>query len=89
MTTRSIVPPTPDVPAAPRQPLEAELEAEEEEEEDQPELGDEVRHLGRLDQAERGRLVRAEQEAGEQVGRDRGEPDAARDEARARRGWRR
>ena len=66
-----------DVPAAPRESLQAELEAEEEEEEDEPELGHEVRHLGRLDHAQQIRLVRAQQEPCEQVRRDRGEPDAA------------
>jgi len=40
-----------------------------------------VRHLRRAHEAEDLRLVRVEQEPGEQVGRDRGEAGAARDEA--------
>ena len=37
--------------AAADEPVDAELEAEEEQQEDQPDLGDEVGHLGRLDEA--------------------------------------
>ena len=62
------------------QPTERELEAEEEEQEDEAELGDEVRHLGRLDQREELRLVRAEEQPCEQVGRDRGQSEAAGDQ---------
>ena len=70
----------PDVPATPDEPLDAELEAEEEEEEDQSDLGDELRHLGGLDEADEVRIVRAEDDPREQVGRDRGEPEPARRE---------
>jgi hypothetical protein len=68
------------VPAAPQQPFEAELESEEEEEEHKPELGDEARHVRRLDEREHLRLVRPQEEPGEEIGRDRGEPETARDE---------
>ena len=66
--------------ATAREPAERELEAEEEEQEDEADLGDEVRHLGRIDQREERRLVRAEEQPCEQVGRDRGQPEAARDQ---------
>ncbi len=56
--------------AAADEPVDAELEAEEEEQEDEADLGDELRHLGGLDEAEDLRLVRAEDDPGEQVGRD-------------------
>ena len=36
--------------SASAQPVEAELEPEEEQEEDEPELGDELGHLGRMDE---------------------------------------
>ena len=39
------------------------------------------RHLGRLDEAQEGRLVRAEEQAGEQVGGNRGQPEATRQQA--------
>jgi hypothetical protein len=68
------------VPAAPHQPLEAELQPEKEEEEDETQLGDEAGHVGRLDEREGLRLVRAEEETREQVGRDRREAEATRDE---------
>ena len=66
----------PEMATAAREPVVAELEPEEEEQEDDPELGDELRHLGRLDQAEDLRLVRPEQEAGKDVGGDCREPEA-------------
>ena len=66
-----------DVPAAPHEPLEAELEAEEEQQEDEPDLGDEVRHLRRLDELDDVGLVRPEDDPGEEVGGDRGEPEPA------------
>ena len=69
-------PAEPDMASASQQALEAELEAEEEEQERDAELGDEGRHLGRLDEAQEGRLVRAEQQSGQQVGGNRGEPEA-------------
>jgi hypothetical protein len=64
-----------------QQPLEGELEPEKEEQEDHAELGHELGHLGRPHHREDLRLVRPEQQAREQVGRDGGEPEAARDEA--------
>ena len=42
----------PGVPAAAQEPRRAELQTEEEEQEDDPELRDEVRHLGGSDQAQ-------------------------------------
>ena len=48
-----------------------------------PELGDEVGHLRGPDEAERLRLVRAQKEPCEQVGGDRREAEAARDEPEA------
>ena len=69
-----------DVAPGPRQPALRELEAEEEEEEDEPELRDEVRDLGRLDEREHLRLVRAEQQPRQEVRGDRGQPDPPRDE---------
>ncbi len=36
-----------EVPSGPREAVETELESEEEEKEHEPELGDELRHLGR------------------------------------------
>jgi len=63
------------VAAAAEQSRSAELQAEEEQQEDDPELRDEVRHLRRLNQAQHLWLVRSEQEAREQVGRDGGEPE--------------
>ena len=68
----------PDVPAAAHEPLDAELEAEEEEEEDEPDLGDEVGHLGGLHELDEARVVRPEDDPGEEVGGDRGEPEPAR-----------
>ena len=65
-----------DVAATPQKPVEAELEPEEEEQEDDPELGDEGRHLRRLDEAEHSRLIRPEQEPRQQVGRDRRKAEA-------------
>ena len=59
------------------EPREAELEAEEEEQEDDSELRDEVGHLGGADDRELLGLVRAEQEAGEEIRGDRGEPEPA------------
>src|SRR6188474_3205192 len=73
-------PPEEDVAAATGDPAERELEAEEEEQED---LCHEVGHLGRLDDAQGPRLVRAKQQAGQEVGRNCREPDAARDQAQA------
>ena len=73
-------PAEPDVPAAADEPLDAELEAEEEEEEDEPDLGDEVRHLGGLHELDEARIVRPEDDPGEEVGGDRGEPEVARRE---------
>ena len=70
------------MPAAPDEPLDAELEPEEEEQEDQPHLGDELRHLGGLDEADEVRLVRAEDDPREQVGRDRREAEPARRETK-------
>ena len=70
------------VPAAAREAAERELEAEEEEQEHDPELSDELGHLGRVDQAEDLRLVRPEQQAGEQVRGDRREAEAVRDETK-------
>ena len=58
------------MPARAGQPLEAELEPEEEEQEDETQLGDEIGHLGRSDQRELLRLVRAEEEPGQEVGRN-------------------
>jgi hypothetical protein len=72
------------VHAAAAEAVERELEPEEEEEEDDAELGDEVGHLGRLDHAQLARLVRPEEEAGEQVRRDRRETHAAGAEAEDR-----
>ena len=69
-----------EVVTAPQQAAEAELEADEEQEEDQADLRDEVGHLGRLDDRERLGLVRPEQEAGEQVRRNRRQAHAARNE---------
>ena len=66
---------------APSQPRERELEPEEEEQEDDSELGDELRHLGLADEGQLLGLVRAEQEPGEEVGGDRGQPDPPSDEA--------
>jgi hypothetical protein len=66
--------------AAAHEPVERELEAQEEEQEHEADLGQEVRHLGGTDEAERLRLVRSEQQAREQVGRNRGQAGAARDE---------
>ena len=63
--------------------VERELETEEEKQEDDPELRDEVRHLGGLDEAEHLRLVRAEQQTGEQVCRNGGQAEAARQEPEA------
>ena len=60
---------------------EAELEAEEEEEEDDAELGDEVGHLRGLDQRQLLGLVRSEQEAREQICRNRGEAETPRHQA--------
>ena len=68
----------PEVAPAAEQPVDAELEPEEEEKEDQPDLGDEVRHLGRLDELDDLRLVRPEEDPREQIGGDRREPEAAR-----------
>src|SRR6185503_13987689 len=65
-----------DVTCAAEEPVDGEFEPEEEEEEDDPQLGDEGRDLGRLDQARHVRLVRSEQQPGEQVGGYRGEPEA-------------
>ena len=73
--------PDPEVHAAASQPVERELEPEEEEQEDDPELGDELRHLGRLDDAREPRLVGAEQQPGQQICRDGGKAEAARHEA--------
>ena len=70
----------PDVAAGSHQPREAELEAEEEEKEDDAELGDELGDLGRADEVELARLVRAEEEAGEEVRGDRGQAEPAGDE---------
>jgi hypothetical protein len=64
-----------------RKATERELEAEEEEQKDEADLGDEVRHLRRLDQREELRLVGAEEQPCEQVSRDRGQSEAARDQA--------
>jgi hypothetical protein len=72
-----------EMAAAAGQSAEAELEPDEEEEEDQAELGDEVRHLGRLDQAEEGGLVWAEDESGEQIGGDRRHSEPVRDQPEA------
>ena len=70
----------PDVTAASQEAVDAELEAEEEQEEDQPDLGDEVGHLGRLHEADEARVVRPEDDPGEEVRGDRGQPEPARDE---------
>ena len=67
--------------AAAGDPPDRELEAEEEEQEDEADLGDEIGHLRGPHDAERLRLVRAEQHAREQVGRDRGQADTARHQA--------
>src|SRR6188472_2569222 len=67
-----------DVTAAPHEPLEAELQPEEEQKEDQPDLGDEVRHLRRLDELDDVRLVRPEDDPGEEIRGDRGEPEPTR-----------
>ena len=74
------VPPRPKCRPVRAEAVEAELEPEEEEEEDEPELGDELRHLRRADERELLGLVRPEQEPGEQVRRDRREPEAPGDE---------
>src|SRR5918999_2476794 len=63
------------MPSAAEYALERELEPQEEEKEDDPELGDERGHFRRLDEAELARLVRTEQKAGEQIGRDRGKAE--------------
>ena len=73
-----------DVPSAAQQAVDRELEAEEEEQEDDPELRDERRHLGWLDQARHVRLVRSEQQSREQVGGDGREAEAPRDQAERR-----
>ena len=57
--------------AAADEPVERELEAEEEQQEDDAELRDELGDLGGLDQCELLRLVRAEKQSREQIGRDR------------------
>ena len=49
-------------------------------ERDDPELGHELGHLGRLDDAEELGRVRAEQDSGREIGRDGREPEAARDQ---------
>ena len=67
----------PEVPPRSREALEAEFEAEEEEEKDEAELRHELGHLRGADQRELRRLVRPEQEPGEEVRRDRREPEAA------------
>ena len=52
------------------EPAECELQAEEEEQEHKPDLGDEVRHLGRPDEAGDLRLMRPEEEPRKQISRD-------------------
>ena len=66
----------PDVPAAADEPVDAELEPEEEEEEDEPDLSDELRHLGGLHEADEVGVVRTEDDPREEIGGDRGEPEA-------------
>ena len=80
LITKSAAPPSPTWRPLREQPVDAELEPEEEEEEDEPDLGDEVRHLGRLHELDDLRVVRPEDDPGEQVRGDRGEPEAARGE---------
>ena len=63
---------------------ERELETQEEEQEHEPDLGQEVRHLRRANEAEHLRLVRPEEQAGEQVGGDCRQADAARREPERR-----
>ena len=72
------------MPSAAKQAVDRELEAEEEEQEDDPELRDERRHLGRLDQARHVRFVRSEQQSRQQVGGDGGKAEPPRDEAERR-----
>ena len=80
LTTRSTEPPSPTCRPLREQPRCAELETEEEEQEDDPELRDEVRHLGR---AGSGSAPSARSARG-------GGPRADRRESpRARSGWRR
>jgi hypothetical protein len=62
--------PQAEVHAAPPEAPEAELEAEEEKERHDPKLRNELRHLGRLDDREELRLIRAEQDAGDEIRRD-------------------
>ena len=63
------------------EPGQAELEPEEEQQEDEAELCDEVGYLGGADERDLFRLVRAEEDSGEQVRGDRRQAEAARDEA--------
>jgi hypothetical protein len=69
--------------AAANESAERELEAEEEEQKHEPDLGDEIGHLGRANQAQYLRLVRPEQQPGEKISRDRGQAHAARDQPKA------
>ena len=68
---------------APRRPesREAELESEKEEEEDDSELRHELGDLGRADQHDLPRLVRAQQDPRGQIRRDRGEAETAHGES--------
>ncbi len=66
--------------AAANEPVDAELETEEEEQEDEADLGDEMGHVRRLNEADERRLVGAEDDPREQIGRDRREAEPARGE---------
>ena len=78
------MPPIPMCRVVASDAVDRELEPEEEEERDDPELGHELGHLGGLDEAEDLRLVGPEQDPGEQVSRDRREPETARHETERR-----
>ena len=71
------------MPAASCQAAESEFEAEEEEQEDDPDLRDKRGHVRGADQAQRLRLIRAEQQPGEQIRRDRGQTDTRSDQPEA------
>ena len=77
---KSAAPPSPYVTTASQEAVDAELEAEEEQEKDQPDLRDEVGHLGRLDELDEARFVRPEDDPGEEVCGDRRQAEPARDE---------